>query len=94
MMLKKSFAATALLAAALVGAHTQTLAVEAMQDDWAFMMTSKGMDKNRDGMVSRTEFLDMMAKAYDMKAKGMKAAKPGMTDAQLNEFLKSLYVGG
>lgn len=93
-MSKHAFAGSLILAAALVGASSPTLATEAMQDDWAFMMTSKGMDMNKDSMVSKKEFLDMMAKAYDMKAKAMKADKMGMSDAQLKEFLKSLYVGG
>ncbi len=52
------------------------------------------MDKNKDGMVSKKEFMAMMEKAYDMKAKAM-GAKGGMiTEAQMNEFLKSLYTGG
>jgi len=29
-----------------------------------------------------------------MKAREMKADRMGMTDAALNDFLKSLYVGG
>ena len=93
-MLKNAFAGSLIAAAALVGASSPALAAEAMQDDWAFMMTTKGMDMNKDGMVSKKEFLDMMSKAYDMKAKAMKSDKMGMTDAQLKEFLKSLYVGG
>jgi hypothetical protein len=36
--------------------------------------------------------MDMMDKAYDMKAKEMKADTKGMTDAQLRAFLKSLYI--
>ena len=52
------------------------------------------MDKNKDGMVSKKEFMAMMDKAYDMKAKAM-GAKGGMiTEAQMREFLKSLYTGG
>jgi hypothetical protein len=93
-MLKKTIAGTFVLAAALTGAHAPAVAAEAMQDDWAVMMSSKGMDKNHDGMVSKKEFLDMMAKAYDMKAREMKSGKSGMTQAQLNDFVKSLYTGG
>ena len=93
-MFTKTLAGTFVLAAALAGVHAPTLAAEATQDDWAVMMSSKGMDKNHDGMVSKKEFLDMMSKAYDMKAKEMKSAKGGMTDQQMKDFLKSLYIGG
>ena len=93
-MFKKTLAGSLILAAAMVGATAPALAAEATQDDWAVMMSSKGMDKNKDGMVSKKEFLDMMAKAYDMKAKEMKSPKGGMTEQQLKDFLKSLYTGG
>jgi hypothetical protein len=93
-MFKKTLIGGLVLTAAFMGAQTPALAAEAMQDDWAVMMTTKGMDKNKDGMVSKKEFLDMMAKAYDMKAKEMKSDKLGMSEAQLRDFLKSLYVGG
>lgn len=93
-MWMKTAATSLVLGAALMGAQAPARAVEAMQDDWAFMMSTKGMDKNHDGMVSKKEFLDMMAKAYDMKARQMKADKKGMTDAALKDFLKSLYTGG
>ena len=36
----------------------------------------------------------MMDKAYDMKAKAMGAKSGMITEAQMKEFLKSLYVGG
>jgi len=90
----KTLAGSLVLAAAMVGAYAPVLAAEATQDDWAVMMSTKGMDKNKDGMVSKKEFLDMMAKAYDMKAKEMKSAKAGMNEQQTKDFLKSLYVGG
>jgi hypothetical protein len=93
-MFTKTLAGSLILAAAMVGANAPALAAEASQDDWAVMMSSKGMDKNKDGMVSKKEFLDMMAKAYDMKAKEMKSATGGMSEQQVKDFLKSLYVGG
>jgi aspartyl-tRNA synthetase len=46
-------------------------------------------------MVSKKEFLDMMAKAYDMKANGNEVGQGRhMTEQQMKDFLKSLYVGG
>ena len=93
-MLKKTFMGSFALAAAMMAVQAPSLAAEAMQDDWSMMMSAKGMDKNNDGMVSKKEFLGMMTKAYDMKAMAMKSHKAGMTQEQLEMFLKSLYVGG
>jgi hypothetical protein len=39
----------------------------------AEMMTVKMIDTNKDGMVSKAEFLAMAGKAFDMKATEMKA---------------------
>ena len=93
-MWNKTVVASLVLGAALLSAQAPAIAAEAMQDDWAVMMSTKGMDRNHDGMVSKKEFLEMMGKAYDMKAREMKADRKGMSDAQLKDFLKSLYVGG
>jgi len=54
----------------------------------------KAMDKNKDGMVSKAEFLDMAAVMFDMKAKEMGAKDMKMTEAQMKEFYKALYSGG
>jgi hypothetical protein len=56
--------------------------------------TVKMMDKNKDGMVSKAEFLEMAGKMFDMKAKEMKAKDMKMTQEQLNDFYKALYSGG
>jgi hypothetical protein len=55
-------------------------------------MSHKMMDKDHNGMVSKQEFMDTMSKAYDMKAKEMKADSKGMTEAEMKAFLKSLYI--
>lgn len=89
-MLKKAVALPLLMAAALLALQAPARAAEL--DDWQLMMQHKTMDQDKDGMVSRKEFLDMMAKAYDMKAKEMKASSKGMSDAELKAFLKSLYI--
>jgi hypothetical protein len=79
---------TAILAAPAVRAETI--------DDMRFgdIMTTKMMDKNKDGMVSRAEFLEMMGKVYDAKAKKMKVNAAGMTQAEINEILMYLRAGG
>lgn len=53
--------------------------------------TVKMMDKNKDGMVSKAEFLAMMGEMFDMKAKAMGAKDMKMTEEQLKEFYKALY---
>ena len=65
-------------------------------DDFSFsgMARMERMDKNKDGMVSRAEFLEMMGKVYDMKAKEMKAKGGMMSSADLKQFLMYLRAGG
>jgi len=48
------------------------------------MMSVKMMDTDKDGMVSRAEFLEMTGKVYDMKAKEMGAKGGKLNAAQLN----------
>ena len=93
-MLSNKFAATLVVAAAVAGFGVPAHAQEGTQDDFMLLFKMTMMDKNKDGMVSKKEFIAMMDKAYDMKAKAM-GAKGGMiTEAQMREFLKSLYTGG
>ena len=61
---------------------------------FAEIMSMKMMDKNKDGMVSRQEFMDMMGMAWDMNAKKMGAKGNMMTGAQFNEVLQYLRAGG
>jgi predicted HTH transcriptional regulator len=65
-------------------------------DDMRFgdIATMKTMDKNKDGMVSRAEFLEMMGKVYDMKAKKMKSKGGVMSSIEFDEFAKYLRAGG
>jgi len=60
----------------------------------AEIMSMKMIDKNKDGMVSKKEFLDMMSMAWDMNAKKMGAQGDKMTDAQFKEVLMYLKAGG
>jgi hypothetical protein len=57
------------------------------------VMSMKMIDKNKDGMVSKKEFLDMMAKSWDMNAAKM-GAKNTMTSEQFKELLMYLKAGG
>ena len=93
-MLSKNIGAAIVLAVASAGFSGTALAVEAVQIDYASLMKMPMMDKNKDGMVSKKEFMAMMDKAFDMKAKEMGAKGGKMTEAQMGQFLKSLYSGG
>lgn len=93
-MFSKKLVAAFVIAAATSGIGAPVLAAEGTQDDFMLLFKMEMMDKNKDGMVSKKEFMAMMDKAYDMKAKAMGAKGGMMTEAQMREFLKSLYTGG
>lgn len=81
-------AAIAVAAATLAG---PALAQEGVQDPF-MLFKMKMIDKDKDGMVSKKEFMSMMDKAYDMQVRKTDARK-GMTEKQMEEFLKSLFAG-
>ena len=58
------------------------------------IMAMKMMDKNKDGMVSKKEYLDMMSKAWDMNAMKMGVKGDNMTRQQFDEVLQYLKAGG
>lgn len=95
MFANKYTAAAVLAAASMAGFSIPAHAQEGTQDDFMLIFKMKSMDKDKDGMISKKEFMAAMDKAYDMKAKAMNAKGGMMTDAQLQEMLKALYyVGG
>ena len=87
--------AAALAAAALVAATAPAMAAGTVSEFYPFseIMSMKMMDKNKDGMVSRQEFMDMMGMAWDMNAKKM-GVKDKMTPDQFNQLLQYLKAGG
>ncbi len=58
------------------------------------IMSMKMMDKNKDGMVSKQEFMDMMSMAWEMNYKKMAGKGNMMDDAQMKQFLMYLKAGG
>ena len=58
-------------------AHAQPALME--DNSFSGMMTMAKMDTNKDGMVSKAEYLAMMGKMWDMKAKEMKVKGDMMT---------------
>lgn len=82
--------ATALaLVTVTAGARAET----ADDNSFSGMARMERMDKNKDGMVSRAEFLEMMGKAYDMKAKEMKSKGGMMSSDDFKQFLMYLRAG-
>ncbi len=57
---------------------------------YAEMMTVEVMDTNKDGMVSREEFLAAAGKMFDMAADHMNAKERKLTSVQLREFRSAL----
>jgi len=85
---------------ATLAASTPTLAQEIKREEMVSYFQMPQIDKNKDGMVAKKEFMDMMAKAWDehMSAmpKGEMKAKDKMTLQQYQEFAKmfGLSIGG
>jgi Ca2+-binding EF-hand superfamily protein len=65
------------------------------QEYYPFMeiMAMKMMDKNKDGMVSKTEFMDMMNMAWEMNAKKMGVKADKMSKEQFEQMLHYLQAG-
>jgi len=92
----KNIAATLGTAAVLLAAGTACAQAPANAEFYPFqeIMSMKMMDKNKDGMVSKKEYMDMMSMAWDMNAKKMGVKGDKMTDAQFKEILMYLKAGG
>jgi hypothetical protein len=58
------------------------------------IMSMKMIDKNKDGMVSKKEYMDMMDKAWEMNAKKMGASGDAITPDQLKEIMMYMKAGG
>jgi hypothetical protein len=89
-------AAAITLAATLLAAGTAFAAGPTSAEYYPFqeIMSMKMMDKNKDGMVSKKEYMDMMNKAWDMNARKMGAKGNVMTPDQFKEILMYLKAGG
>ena len=94
MQLKKI--ATTLAAATLLCAAGTAFAAGTVAEYYPFaeIMSMKMMDKNKDGMVSKKEYMDMMSMAWDMNAKKMDVKGDKMSPDQFNQLLQYLKAGG
>lgn len=82
----------ALILCAALGASGVSMAQGAA--DWQMhldMQKFGAMDQNKDGMVSKAEFVKMMDKSFDMAAKKMGAKGDKMTESQFKEFMDGAF---
>ena len=88
--------AITLAAAAMLAATGTAFAAGTVSEFYPFaeIMSMKMMDKNKDGMVSKKEYMDMMSMAWDMNAKKMDVKGDKMTPDQFNQLLQYLKAGG
>ena len=62
----------------------------AQGDIYSRLMEMREMDANKDGMISKQEFLDMISKAWDMKLEEMKVHTDTLSPEHLKELEKTL----
>jgi hypothetical protein len=72
-----------------------TLARAETMDDMRFgdLMSAKMIDHDKDGMVSRAEFIDMMGKMWDARVRKMGVKNGKMTMTEFDEILKYMKAG-
>lgn len=75
------------LALALAGGAGAALAEG---DIYSRLMEMREMDRNKDGMVSKEEFLAMIAKAWDMHAQENKLRNGKLSAEQIKDLEKVL----
>lgn len=76
-------------------AGTGSARAETMDDNsFSGMFKAAAMDSNKDGMVSKAEFLAMMGKVWDMKAKEMAVKGDKMSGDELQKMVTWLSRGG
>ena len=79
---------------ALLLASGSAVRAETMDDNsFSGMFTLAQMDSNKDGMVSKAEFLAMMGKVWDMKAKEMAVKGDKMSGDEMKKLVTWLSRG-
>ena len=91
-MIAKTLSRGLIVAAAFVAMNSMAASHAAGEMKASDMTKMPMMDTNKDGMVSKEEFLAAMGKVFDMKAKEM-GAKAGKIDAgQLNKMRSEMFM--
>ena len=92
-MFTKTLSRGLIVAAAFVAMNSMAASHAAGEMKAADMMKAPMMDTNKDGMVSKAEFLEMAGKVYDMKAKKMKAKGGMMTHVEFADAWRAMHGG-
>ena len=84
-----------ILATALIMGTAGTAVRAESADDMSFsgMFKMDRLDKNKDGMVSKAEFMAMMDKVWEMKAKEMKVKGGKMSADDFKQVMMYLKAG-
>jgi len=83
----RKFTHIVLASAVLAGAGSSAFA---QGDIYSRLMEMREMDKNKDGMISKQEFLDMIAMAWDTKVAEMKIHTDTLGPEHVKELEKTL----
>ncbi|MBC7940226.1 MAG: hypothetical protein H7Z19_10760 [Chitinophagaceae bacterium] len=94
MKTSKTLITLALAAMSLTFAAGVAQAQDMADMKFSEIASTKMMDTNKDGNVSRAEFLDTMGKMWDAKAKKMGVKKNMMTSIEFDEIAKYMKAGG
>jgi hypothetical protein len=89
--MKSKFSKALILVAAL-GASGASFA---QVTDWQMhldMLKMASLDANKDGMVSKAEFVKMMEKSFDMAMKKMDAKGDKMTEMQFKQYMENTFM--
>lgn len=89
-MTLKKLAGSIIIAASVLGAGSAM--AQTRGEFYPIMEMMKKMGINADGKVTKKEFMDMMAKAFDERCEKI-GAKGIMSEAQFSEFLMYLKAG-
>ena len=89
-----AFAAAFLAAGTAFAQGTAQAPTSAEYYPFQEIMSMKMIDKDKDGMVSKKEFMDMMEKTWEMNTKKMGAKGDKVTPDQLKEIMMYLKAGG
>ena len=92
-MIAKTLSRSLIVIAALVATNSFAASHTGSDMKAADMMKMPMVDANKDGMVTKAEYLEMAGKVFDMKAKDMKAKDMMMNSAQYEQFLKDVRGG-
>lgn len=85
---------TAVAVALALGAFGTAARAEAQDEkSFAAFFKMEQVDKNKDHMVSKAEFLEMMGKMWDMKAKEMKVKGGLMNPTDFEQVLTFMKAG-